>query len=528
MKIKYIILLILLIGSIIFLSRNEFVLTRVNINKGISMLEREKYKDARKIFDKVLTIAADNFKARYYSAICYEKLEQYDKALSELIFAVNINPENLDTLWHLMMLNTRITFNESANNYARTAAQIKLKKTDKQIEEKKRIINFAQALVYYYQKDWSRSASFAAKYAAEYPDFIIANRLLGINYFKMGLYDQAEKSIDNVISKKEKDPLAYVYKALIKVKKNNWNLAYYYLDEALSGNEKYKPQFIDIFLKELDEMPVSEEEFSSFSNDIFVRRESLENIIKYDIPTTATQQKPQFAFQDNNTKGRIDVKKLNLVYSQIYCGKYKEALALLDQEIAKRGGSLSGLHYTKARIFEKMKDNANAKIEYLKEIKIAPHKKTLFRLSQIIDPKKDELMLKDIENKFNEQIYKKINAPEMKSDVGEHDKNKIVLKKKGYVEGILDFGKDDAKQNIGFIAEGTKPIGVNPLIEIVINDCSIAKIYLSESNNSYYEITIPKFKDKNKVKLNYINSYWNPKNKDVRKSFIQAIFITKR
>ena len=77
----------------------EYAFSTIYLNKGISLVELEKYEDAVTCYDKAATIDANDSLIWYNRGVALTQLEKYDDAISSYEKAIEVSPGYADA-WY--------------------------------------------------------------------------------------------------------------------------------------------------------------------------------------------------------------------------------------------------------------------------------------------------------------------------------------------------------------------------------------------------------------------------------------------
>ena len=211
---------------------------------------------AIRFLEKAKGIRPKNFEVNYYLALCYDRLNQFDKASQLYNELIKLNPEGAEAYYSQL-----VKLYDRAGQY------------DKAVEAAKQLIiknpynpasYYNLGVEYVKLKDYDKAIGVFNQVIALDPNYALAYYNLGIVYFQTGRYDSALKIFQQYVKLNSNDPEGYYnlgtcYIALkqyeaslqpleraVRLKPDhalahyNLGIAYYNLKDRLSAMDEYR------------------------------------------------------------------------------------------------------------------------------------------------------------------------------------------------------------------------------------------------------------------------------------------------
>ena len=160
-------------------------------NKGLNFIKEKKYKKALQSFDKAINLDKNNKKLLSYKLICYEKLEDLEKAEKYEYEILGKNYENTSAMQNIIDIYSNLKDVNGALTYV-----------DKLIEKKGEFKEFKAILLTELGK-YEESIELSNEILLENPNNITLLNTTGMSYIKLKDY---EKSIEFFLRSYELDP----------------------------------------------------------------------------------------------------------------------------------------------------------------------------------------------------------------------------------------------------------------------------------------------------------------------------------
>lgn len=210
-----------------------------NIEKAKILLSKNKFEEAKVIFQKILQNEPGNYKAHTNIGAIFLKQNKFDDAEKSFKDAINLKPDFVIAFYNLGIVQTKIGKLDRAEKIFKEAISLK----------KDYVEAYASLGNIYLKKEQFDKAKKCFEKAIEYkPDFAEAHFNLGVTFGKQREYEQAEISYENAIKFRPKfedaqfnlKKIKTQNKLLSKIEEKEKNK----LDNIITTSKLYEDPFI--------------------------------------------------------------------------------------------------------------------------------------------------------------------------------------------------------------------------------------------------------------------------------------------